>query len=555
MEVTHPAGTGYVGDGDPLFVAVDQPPQASAAVLVCGSVGWEFTKNYRCEVLLGRRLAAAGVTVARFHYRGLGESGGSFGDLTLDSMLADAAQAAGLLRAQAGIGPAAIVGIRAGAVIAARLSRRLGGVPLAFWDPVLDGNGYLRELVRLRRVWQATHGGAPEGGDFAADGSLEVLGYRLSPGLVGGLRDLRLGDELRPGPAVLSLHTSAVPAKARDLAAALVARDGGTGPDLLTVPGRIDWWLKRAVFEPEEESGVCTGLISRTVEWVSAHSSATNTTPTTLAAPLRPTAAFRGIPRRVTTVPAGQETLAGVFVEPASGGADVAAVLLNCGSYHPASGPIGLWAQLADRLSELGVASLRVAYRGVGDSTGQVEDFDLTRPCTTELVAARAEFDSLGFHQHVLIGGCLGARTACAASLDGVIGLGLVALPWHVESLAKGLDLRSVPAPGAAADGEPPWLNRGLLRDFTRCVGQVPVRLVYCHGDRYRRDFEAARAGALGQVLERAGSRVGLSVLNGPDSMFATRDVVSAITGFVMSLVRPSECIPDSGRGAWRVRP
>jgi pimeloyl-ACP methyl ester carboxylesterase len=46
-----------------------QPP-----VVICSSVYEELRNNYRREVLLARRLAAAGAPVVRFQYRGFGNS-------------------------------------------------------------------------------------------------------------------------------------------------------------------------------------------------------------------------------------------------------------------------------------------------------------------------------------------------------------------------------------------------------------------------------------------------------------------------------------------------
>jgi hypothetical protein len=633
MPPSHPELAYLAGGGQPaLFTAFDGPRHGTRAVLVCGTIGWEFTKNYRREVLLGTRLAAEGFLVARFHYRGQGESGGLFRTLTLASMLADATEVAVRLRARAGGAITAVAGIRLGAFAAASLAASLGGAPLVLWDPVTDGDQYLRELVRVRRVWSATRArqGIPAGEDFAPDGSLGVLGYRLCPELIAQLRGLRLGQVLGPGCRALSLHTGAVPRQARELAARIHDRDGD-GACLVpeAVPGRIDWWMKRAVFEPEEDSAVTSALIARTAQWLAAqhpptgaettpHASVADTarqggavggrwqavpgdaarqatpadtarqggavegrwqaTPADTArrdagrpAVVRHTG-FGDVRRHVLTVRAGPHRLAGVFAEPARDGAGLAAVVLNCGSYHPTSGPVGLWALLGDQLARAGIASLRIAYRGVADSTGRVDDFHLGQPRTFELDAARGHLDRMGFHRHLLIGGCLGARTVCAAKPAGVAGLGLVSLPFHVESLSQGLDTRSPGRRGAsgepAAGGGAPepaagpelavgpepaagrggrggrgghgtaddglaWLNHSLLADLGRWAGLgVPMRLVYSAGERYRRDFDAASAGSLGATIARAAERFEVTIVSGLDSMLEPEAVAAAVTEF-----------------------
>jgi hypothetical protein len=242
--------------------------------------------------------------------------------------------------------------------------------------------------------------------------------------------------------------------------------------------------------------------------------------------------------REVVWVPAGGDRLAGVLVRPSGEPADIGAVILNCGSYHLVGGPAGLWAMLADKLAGLGVVSLRVAYPGVADSTGMVTDFDLTQPRTAELDAARAVLDRAGPRRHVLVGGCLGARTACAANLAGVVGLGLVSLPMHAESLARGVDSRRTHPVPAAAGSPLPWLNHTLLPDLRRCVAaRLPIRLIYCRDEPYYRDFLAARSGAVGEIVRPARDRFAVRLADGPDSMFATAAVSDAVVEFVAELV------------------
>lgn len=563
---------GYSGGAEPVYIVLHLPRRPVGAVVVCGSIGWESAKNYRREVLLGRRLAARGLATVRFHYRGLGESGGCFEQTTLASMTEDARQACALLASRTGFARPGLVGIRTGALVAAALTDELGPVPLALWDPVVSGEDYLRELTQIRRVWQVTHGAANAGTDDGRAGAaLEVLGYRLSGALVAELRQAHLGPWAQKSPSpVLSLHVGAIPRAARAL---------WPIPRAEAVPGRIDWWMKRPSFEPEEDSPVTTTLVCRTADWLAARA-ATVAGPASQAGPavsaaapkvseisagsaaskasvspviegsselsamskasasseipaievnsasfeLSATAVVGSAQREAVRVSAGGDQLAGVFVGP--GDPDLAAVILNCGGYHSSSGPAGLWALLADALAQLRVPSLRVAYRGVADSTGAVSDFDLTRPRLDELRAARAWLTESGFTRHVLLGGCLGARTCCAADLQGVAGLGLVSLPWHRESLGKGTDSRRA-TPGA-------WLNTGLLEDLRRCTAAgVPLRIVYGQTERYRRDLQAAEeAGALGPVRHR----LGLRSVTASDSMFEPQAVSAELAGFVSGL-------------------
>lgn len=529
---------GFVAGTSPLYIAVHRPSPSrrpAGTAVVCSPLGWEFTKDYRREVMLGRSLALRGFTVVRFHYRGQGESGGQFTRLTVASMAADAEQALEAAGGPADCQTPGVVGIRAGALAAASLSRALGGAPLVFWDPVVSGPDYLRDLIRIRQVWNTVRGADPvAAAGLEADGSLEVMGYRLGADLVSELTGAYLEDLIPPAAQTLSLHIGAAPRRNRH---GSPPGDGRARREAEVVAGKTDWWLKRRTFEPEEDSALSSALVSRTTQWLGSRpvrATAAAGRPVRAMRRLQgagqgpaPTAMFGdGVRRSAVAVRAGARTLAGVFTEPPASGLSVAAVLLNCGGYHLTSGPLGLWARLADRLALHGIASLRVAYRGVADSTGQVDDFDLTRPGSADLEAARTALTERGFGRHLLIGGCFGARTICAGRLDAVAGLGLVSLPMHTESLAR-------------PSSQPRAVNQGLVEDLRRCVAaRVPVRVVYSRDEPYRQDFDAATTGVLAAVLRTAGSRFEVTLVDGRDSMFETDGVVGAITEFAVGLVQ-----------------
>jgi hypothetical protein len=526
---------GFVDGPTPLYVAVHRPHPSrrpAGTAVVCSALGWEFTKNYRREVMLGRSLAQAGFVVVRFHYRGQGESGGRFTQLTVASMTADARQAFEAAGGRPGHDVPAVVGIRVGALAAASFSREFGGTPLIFWDPVVSGPDYLRELTRVGQVWNVVRGadhsaaGPPRADDgLEADGSLEVMGYRLGPELVRELGGACLEELIPPASSeVLSLHIGTIPRRMRE------SPRRGTGElKAEAIAGRTDWWLKRRTFEPEEHSALSCALVSRTTQWLTSLAVPASTRPAAPVRAVRPTARFgNGTRRSAVPVPTGHDTLAGVLVEPAAAGTSVACLLLNCGSYHLTSGPVGLWARLGDRLAQHGIPSLRVAYRGVADSTGEVNDFDLTRPGRGDLEAARALLTRRGFGQHLLIGACFGARTICAGRLDGVAGMGLVSLPLHVESLARPLSAARV-------------VNQAAVEDLRRCVAaHVPIRVVYSRDEPYRSDFDAAAAaGDLKAAMCSAGSRFEVTLVDGRDSMFETSAVIEAVTEFAVDLLRP----------------
>lgn len=76
-----------VGGADVVGVLHTSEFGPSACVVVCHGLG--ASKDSDKYLLLGRELPAAGLALARFDFRGSGESGGSHRDATIESRVAD----------------------------------------------------------------------------------------------------------------------------------------------------------------------------------------------------------------------------------------------------------------------------------------------------------------------------------------------------------------------------------------------------------------------------------------------------------------------------------
>lgn len=142
-----------------MFGSLHLPEGAArSAVLICSPFQSEFMANYRREVLLARALAARGIAVGRFHYRGTGHSDGDVGDVTFDTMREDAIEATDWLMGCVDIEHLGFLGTRWGALVAASAATEHGSAPLAVWDPATDGRTYFREVFRLRAMNQLSKG-------------------------------------------------------------------------------------------------------------------------------------------------------------------------------------------------------------------------------------------------------------------------------------------------------------------------------------------------------------------------------------------------------------
>jgi pimeloyl-ACP methyl ester carboxylesterase len=176
-------------------------------------LGVEQITTYRAEVLCARALAAAGHPVLRFHARGHGDSSGDFAAVTLDTLVEDADVAAGEALRLSGVGRVVWLGVRFGALVAARaLARRGDTAGLALWEPVHNGHDYFRGMLRSMLFSQVAAGVRPDRtadqllADVEEKGSVDVQGYYLHRAVVRSARDAKLSEALSAwsGPTFLA---------------------------------------------------------------------------------------------------------------------------------------------------------------------------------------------------------------------------------------------------------------------------------------------------------------------------------------------------------------
>lgn len=159
-----------------LFAAYD-PPLAGAgperAAVLCNPWGKEYLNAHRALRQLALQLAASGCHALRFDWYGCGDSHGDAAAGDVPGWRRDIGAAVEELQAISGVQRVHLVGLRLGAALAfeASLQRHdIAGV--ALWDPVVDGEAYLRELIDM------------DGGNSAA-GSEECAMDNAAIGLLG----------------------------------------------------------------------------------------------------------------------------------------------------------------------------------------------------------------------------------------------------------------------------------------------------------------------------------------------------------------------------------
>jgi alpha-beta hydrolase superfamily lysophospholipase len=219
----------------------------AGGLVLCCSILAELQESYRLEVLLARTLARRGIAVQRFHYRGSGHSDGSSGDITFDTMRADALTAAEWLAEQTEATRPAFMGLRLGGLVAASAGRAIAGAALVLWAPTFTAERYFRDAIRARMIHQMRRGGGDPGSAEAPGGAgvLDVFGYPIHPPLRESAAGRTLPGELgeRPGPVrLVQLDGKGEPDPAYvELAGQL--REHGVSVDLQVVPEQPAWWF------------------------------------------------------------------------------------------------------------------------------------------------------------------------------------------------------------------------------------------------------------------------------------------------------------------------
>jgi hypothetical protein len=255
--------------GSTVFEVTYLPAETRVGAVICCPVLVEHLTNYRHEVLLARSLAARGISVQRFHYRGTGHSGGEDAELSLDSMVEDALGAAERLQARTPIERLVFVGTRLGAVVAGLAARAHAGSPLVFWEPVVDGARYLRELIRARLVRELKDARYAESGTGAwkeeldGRGWVDILGYalhaRLHASVLGSRLDVIVNGRVAP---VLLVQFSRQGTLRPDLSR---LREGlsqtGSPVDVRYIREEPAW------FFPGSPLRSATGLVKMTTDW------------------------------------------------------------------------------------------------------------------------------------------------------------------------------------------------------------------------------------------------------------------------------------------------
>jgi dienelactone hydrolase len=378
-------------------------------VLICAPFGYEAGCAHRTLRTIADRLARRGHLVLRFDYEGAGASSGQDLQSDLVERWQDSVRAGVAELRSLGVRRPALVGLRLGGSLALAATRDdpdLG--PVVAWAPVTSGRRYWRELRAQAAI---TPAGVP------GDGSLNVMGHRLSAAAVGAIKAWNpLAGVHRDVTAALVLSPGWRDATetADELAAA------GLQPALLALDGTS------AVLEQDAEMvKVPVHLVERLCDWVHRASAATLAEQPTRTANRVRLLGDGLVQEEVVSVP--PHGLYGVLTGPVRPPAQAGVIFLNNG-VAPAAGPGRAWTDFARTLAADGVTSLRLDFSGLGDSPDPRRrmarrplrrERPVPRTAGAELLAAAKFLRQRGVRTVTAVGLCSGAHVAVRTAAYG----------------------------------------------------------------------------------------------------------------------------------------
>ncbi|MGA5541617.1 serine aminopeptidase domain-containing protein [Mycobacterium sp. NPDC051198] len=411
-----------------LFGVVHVPDGgvARAGVVICPPLGRQHLDTYRGLKLLAQQLCAKGFAVLRFDYAGTGDSmGDQCLDSAVDGYMDSIRTAVGYLRAS-GVQSVTLVGLRAGALLAATVAPSIEGLDgLVLWDPATDGRRYLREQQAL---YQMTVGGQDPDELPSEPDAVPLLGLTLSTAAAAALRALKMPTTVGSAPVlVLSRPEHADDKRLADLLAA----------DSCT--------LQKIAGQPEfvEPPSIVVKIPMTTLATIEKWLDANLTSETVAFQPEFCDLAVadelpdgRTVAELITEL--GPNRLFAIRTELAGSAEAGPTVLFHNTACEHRVGSGRIWPDTARELAALGVRVVRYDRRGVGDTGVATDEFAwMHSPVAKADVTDAADALAVPADRLIMTGICSGAWNSAYGGLERgaklVVLLNILLYTWRSE--------------------------------------------------------------------------------------------------------------------------
>ncbi len=198
---------GYLTVGNrPVFCTLFQPEQLPAqwGLVIAEPFGEEKRCASRMLVRLARNLARHQVATLKFDFSGTGDSSGDSSQAQWLHWQRELAEALLFLKQESQAPKMALLGARAGALLAAQCAAEHPVQALLLAEPVLSGQEILDELEKRQKIKDAILGGtsAPSVSELWALGqNADFAGFQVNAQFAGQLRQANLPESLQKCPA------------------------------------------------------------------------------------------------------------------------------------------------------------------------------------------------------------------------------------------------------------------------------------------------------------------------------------------------------------------
>lgn len=403
--------------------------RGTRGVVICSSFGFEDICARKSLVLLAHDLAARGVNVLRFDYFGTGDAlGGPLHPQQVENWIANIRAAADWLKVNAHVTDVSLVGLRLGALLAAKAAPAIDDLSqLTLIAPPLNGKAWLREAQAFSAMI------APPLGETearsSANNEIALAGYRMTGETAASIKALAWPsfDTLPASVLILSREQT-------QEAEAVAERTGGKA-DVLPFTGYGAMMCDVTASEPP------LATLASLAERLARGNSLRDQAP--MAPPCLP---LNGPDFVETPVHIGGDgPINGIFCRPAGGEKRRNIIVLCNAGGIPRSGWGRMHVDLARKLARFGTSSLRIDLPGLADSAwpgGPSTVAVISQDLSTRISAVIDWLKERGFSEISIAGACSGAYHAFRTALvdpriDRLVLLNQVSFAWSATHAMK----------------------------------------------------------------------------------------------------------------------